>query len=357
MPYDPALQALLPLLQNITQPTLWYADEQVSDILNEINASPHLTVITNRYDIYEQANAYNIDVLFNDFNLLEYELTGKHIKAYKRIIYRVSKEKPLVHHLINQASFLLDRNGELIISGYKQEGIKSYAASIQKTFSASGKLIKTGNIYLGKFQLTQSQNKLDDSDYPTVQYVKTKDSALPMFYSKPGVFGWNKIDKGSEILLSAAKPILEKLDTNNKSLLDLGCGYGWIFLNCDQYGFAKIIATDNNAAAILCAKENAKQLTTPTEIVASDCANTIEATFDIILCNPPFHQGFKHSQSLTEKFIRQCKKKLHKNGVALWVVNEFIALDTLANNAKLACKTLTIENGFKVVQLCHINHT
>ena len=85
----------------------------------------------------------------------------------------------------------------------------------------------------------------------------------------------------------------------------------------EKYNLASITATDNNAAAIVSARKNKALMTTPTNIVTSDCADSIQEKFDLILCNPPFHQGFKHIQALTRKFIHACKRTLEKKGKAL----------------------------------------
>ncbi|MFT6389087.1 MAG: 16S rRNA (guanine1207-N2)-methyltransferase [Cellvibrionaceae bacterium] len=307
-----------------------------------------LTLVTNRYDIYLSALNKKINVIFSDFDPDDYPK-----KEYSAIVYRISKEKALTHHLINQAAQLLEKKGTLVISGYKQEGIKTYSDKIKKTLKASGKLEKTGVSYIGKFSSLDSDQTLDDKNYTTIQKVKAETLPQGYFFSKPGVFGWNKIDKGSELLIASAQSLLEEKVISPKNVLDLGCGYGWIFLNMEKYAISSITATDNNAAAILSAEENTKLTTTPLNIIASNCADSIKEKFDLILCNPPFHQGFKHNQELTGRFLHACKDKLSKQGTALFVLNEFIAIDNHIKKEKLKQKILTKKLGFKVVIIEH----
>jgi len=345
---DHTLQTILPYLQNITAPTLWYADENATPAIDAIQANDLLTLVTNRYDIYQHASAKKIQAIFSDFNLADYPE-----KKYATIVYRISKEKALSNHLLNQAAQILESKGKLIISGYKQEGIKSYSDNIRKKLKATGKLEKKGASYIGTYSALDKSQKLDDRNYSSIQKVAAGNVAQGYFHSKPGVFGWNKIDKGSELLVSSAKSFLSDEKLNPKKLLDLGCGYGWIFLSMEKYVTGSITATDNNAAAIISAKENKKLITTPTTIITSDCADSITEKFDLILCNPPFHQGFKHNQALTKKFISACKYKLEKKGAAILVLNEFIAIDPYVKKEKLKQTPLTIESGFKVVLLEH----
>jgi len=146
---DLALQAILPYLQNIREPTLWYADENAEALIDKVSANKLLTLVSNRYDIYEKAISKNINAIFSDFNPQDYfEHHSQEKFAY--IVYRISKEKALVNFLFNQATDLLTHDGKFIISGYKQEGIKSYAGNITKHLKAQGQLKKLGASDLGE---------------------------------------------------------------------------------------------------------------------------------------------------------------------------------------------------------------
>jgi 16S rRNA (guanine1207-N2)-methyltransferase len=358
---DNALQIIHPHLKNLTAPTLWFADENAQPLLEFIPYDEHLTIVTNRFDIYQQATIKKIKVVFSDFNSDDYPA-----KKFQKIVYRISKEKALVHNIINQSVLLITEppfahsastaNTCLIITGFKNEGIKSYADKIKSTIRAQGTLKKYGGCYCGEFSRLLKNTQLDDKNYANLKKViidnnKTTNASAASFYSKPGVFGWNKIDKGTELLLASLKKLMHNHELKPSKVLDLGCGYGWIFLNIDQYGFENITATDNNAAAIIAAQKNAQVMKTSTTTIASDCADTIEDSFDLILCNPPFHQGFQHTQTLTDKFIRACCQKAKKNGHVLLVTNEFVAFDRLAKRLFTHKKTLLKEQGFKVTLL------
>ncbi len=341
---DSTLQLLLPHLTQIQTPTLWLADENAQPLIAHVEANENLTLVTNRYDIYQQAKKKNIQSIFSDFNISDYPQ-----QSFEKIVYRISKEKALVNHIINQSAKSLQKDAKFIISGYKQEGIKSFSDNIKKVLHAQGKLKKTGSGYIGEYSHLSLATTLDDKSYHNLRKIDDK------FYSKPGVFGWNKVDKGTKLLLNCVKDLISSQKITPKSVLDLGCGYGWIFFKIDKYGFEKITATDNNAAALIAAQKNTQTIKTATEVIASDCADTIDNAFDLVLCNPPFHQGFQHNQALTEKFIRGCAKKTKKNGHTLLVTNEFISFDHLAEGLFSHKKTLHKEQGFKVVLLSKSN--
>ncbi len=359
---DPTFSLLAPYLQTPDRPTLWLADENALSMLHNFTcANPdQLQIITNRYDVYQLADKKSLNVQFSDFILDELS------PLPSRIIYRVSKEKALTHYLFNRITELFaDSDGELIIAGQKQEGIKTYADKLIKQFNCLGKLKKSGKVYSGCFTAFSHRSLLDDQHYNQIQKIVTDQAHNPYIYSKPGVFGWNKIDKGTQILLETLPKVIQEKQLSPKTLLDLGCGYGWIYLNLHRYftpelySEMQITATDNNAAALSCAEKNLELVKAGPKIniIASDCANTIEQCFDLILCNPPFHQGFLHDSSLTSKFLQQTYQHLNSSGIALFVVNEFIhlpkyikALDFAAASER-KCKQIHQQQGFTVYML------
>ena len=342
---DPTSRLLLDELQNPAQSTLWFADEGAADILTHVAPHPQLTLVSNRFDIYQSAQEKNIHAVFSDFNSDDYPE-----KQYKRIVFRVPKEKALINHLLDQACKLLTPNGELFICGLKQEGIKSTADKLKRDFEGNGKLKKQGQTYSGSFTFLQQNTFEEEETYPKIQEISIGENKKS-FYSKPGVFGWKKIDQGTELLLSSFDEYMKGHDNNLKNVLDLGCGYGWIFMNLDHYGFESITATDNNAAAIIVASHNAKNLKTPVNTLASDCGYIIKEKFDLVLCNPPFHKGFQHNKSLTEKFIKSARDHLQKTGIAFFVVNEFVGLETIGKSYFSKQEVLEKSVGFKVIRL------
>ena len=348
--HDPALNLLAPYLQQISKPTLWYADENALPLMQQLDAARnYLYIICNRYDIYQLAVKKKFAVEYNDFNTVP-------CKQPTRILYRVSKEKSLVHYLLKLSAHYLRGEGELVLTGQKQDGIKGYHNRLLKTFLCRGYLKKIGSAYVGNYTHFQPRmdHELADDNYHCLEKIQTDQSIVPFFYSKPGVFGWNKIDRGSELLLSCLHQQLDAKNTPSQSLLDLGCGYGWLFINLGRcYQFDKIVATDNNPAALLCAQKNSDAYGLNADVVASDAGDNLTETFDLIVCNPPFHQGFKHSQTLSRKFINAVAGKLDKNGSAFLVVNQFVPIEKIARDCFLKTTLLCQRDGFKLLKLTH----
>lgn len=364
---DPACALLVKSLQGAScAQKLWLADENALDVLNTGGRYSSGLLVSNRLDIVEQASNCGIDARWNDFDL-------SHIddNSLSDVYYRVSKEKPLVHHLINQAHKKLKLGGNLQLFGLKNDGIKSYSDKAKQLFGDTSRLIKQGQAY--SILLTKSS----DSDFDSgsaldcSEYSQLRDSVEingENFASKPGVFGWNKIDKGSVQLVEALKELCDSAQLSGSipesmfeplRILDLGCGYGYLSIEaCEVFAdqSLSLTMTDNNATALLAAKENAHRLglAKPNHqvmVCSSDAGQGIEGRFDLILCNPPFHQGHSVDTRLTDKFLSQTKRLLADGGQALYVVNQFIGVEAKAQKAGFICTKLAEIKGFKILRL------
>ena len=349
MTQDHAITALVATLKQIPadKACLWFADENSLAALPLLAQShPGLSLSTNRYDIHQQALALNIKSTFNDAELApeQTQPTPQHVLA------RVSKEKPLTHHVINQAASQFGPMVHLHLAGLKGEGIKTTIKQAANLFAQTTGSQKKGDAYSGSFsEPLSSATLLPTQDYPCVRQIGEFEHFR--LFSKPGVFGFEKIDEGSVLLLKSAHQYLQHQQITPEAMLDLGCGYGLLTLGCQSWGARYFVATDNNAAALIAMQANAERNGCAVDIIPADAGAGIDHPFDGILCNPPFHQGFSVSGDLTDKFLQSASHKLTANGHAFFVVNSFIAIEKKAARYFDRQTTLLNNKKFKVVLL------
>lgn len=318
--------------------TLWIVDEHGAARLPAPVSG--MTLMTNRYDVMTQAQTLGWDVVFSDFDFSGYEAS-----SFDAIYFRLAKEKPVVHYLINQAAKQLKLGGTLTVTGGKQEGVKTYAKSIGKRFGSSANAKKFANDYL--IQITKQENgthaDLDDRDYTTIRH-----EANVGYLTKPGQYGWNKQDPGSVLLAENLVSILGSM--KHDTILDIGCGYGYLsMMAAERLSPEYIIATDSNAAAVASCQANFQEHGISGEVVVDNVAATIRKHVNVVLCNPPFHQGFSVERNLTEQFVAAAQLRLKKNGVALFVVNSFITLERIAAPYFRHISTPINDGKFKLV--------
>ena len=350
MTQDLAINLLLNKLREIPkeQHCAWFADENSLEALPLLAANhPKLALCTNRYDIHAQALALGINSVFNDVNLAEI-ITPK----TQHLFIRISKEKPVTHHTINQAAQQLHGNASLHIAGLKGEGIKTYLKKTQALFFQKVPVKKDKDAHYSGFSSPDKHAApLETQNYDELRNIG--DINNQTLLSKPGVFGYEKIDEGSELLLTTAHAHLKDNAIKPHSQLDLGCGYGLLTFGSRHWGNQRFTATDNNAAALIAIAAGAKANNINVDIIAADAGAEIDDAYDCILCNPPFHQGFSISGDLTDKFLKQASQKLTPDGIAFFVVNSFIGIEQKATQYFKKQETLVNNKKFKVLVLSH----
>lgn len=314
---------------------LWIMDEAATLPVSFISQySERSTLLTNRFDIDQSCKKNNISCVLSDFELDESQ-------TFACVIFPISKEKLLSNYIIASCFEWLDTSGTLILAGKKNEGIKSYFDKL----CSNTPLKKHGHFYMGKVPREKCLNP-----EAIVSYRQASDIAQVGGYtmqSKPGIFGWQKIDEGSALLIETLK--LAHTNLQDKSVMDLGCGSAYLALNAAAMGAASICASDNNATACVITRANFQNNNIVGEVALDDCAGTINKKFDIVLCNPPFHKGKATESDLTEKFVSASKRLLKHKGEAWFVVNAFIPLEKIAQCHFSKLETKSNNNRFKVL--------
>jgi 16S rRNA (guanine1207-N2)-methyltransferase len=160
------------------------------------------------------------------------------------------------------------------------------------------------------------------------------------YLTQPGVFGWDKVDKGSVLL---AAQFSDQLVGKGA---DFGCGYGYLALHVQ--GAEALYAIDADSRAVdLCAKNVQCVIPVWSDILAGD---QLPAGLDFIVMNPPFHEGKHVDTDIGAAFIQQAARHLKKGGVLWMVANVGLPYERV-----LGCEFSSVErkaqaNGFKVLR-------
>ena len=135
------------------------------------------------------------------------------------------------------------------------------------------------------------------------------------FMSDIGFFSKERVDYGSRVLLNCMD-----VHANQKSLLDVGCGYGTIGVSVKKvYPWLHVEMVDVNERAVHLANESIR-LNNEEDIVAytSSIYENVKGTFDIIVSNPPIRAGKKVVFEILEKAYDH----LNENGELIIVIQK-----------------------------------
>ncbi len=323
--------------------SLWFVDENY-DVSDNPILIPFTNAVTNRIDIADYLKQYG------SVNLSDYDCSEYADASFDVVYLRVPKAKALLNHLIREAIRILKPQGKFICVGFNDEGIKNTFKKIEKAFGelVEQELVGKG-LRIAEFSLINPKmDQIEDRDYASVKSIANELSLN--LSSKAGIYGAEKIDQGSLFLCEAFLQHCSEMTFDK--VLDIGCGNGLISLVLAKtLSSSEFIATDNNITATTLCELNFANNDVKGSVVLDDCAQTIASKqFDLIISNPPFHQGFDTSENLTMRFLAATERLLNKKGEAWFVMNRFLKIESLAKRTSLQLDLMSENGQFKVLR-------
>ncbi|WP_395752141.1 class I SAM-dependent methyltransferase [Prosthecobacter sp.] len=168
------------------------------------------------------------------------------------------------------------------------------------------------------------------------------------FWSRPGLFNWDRIDEGSALL---AKHLPATISGN---VADFGCGWGFLsdhlMRNCHDIDSLDIY--DADADCFECARRNLGLV--PTRVKAQphwqDITTGFDRTkFDAVIMNPPFHEGKEADPLIGLKFIAAAAQALRPGGQLWLVANRQLPYENLLAETFAQTEKVIETGGFKVL--------
>ncbi|MFE1085042.1 MULTISPECIES: class I SAM-dependent methyltransferase [Brevibacterium] len=142
-------------------------------------------------------------------------------------------------------------------------------------------------------------------------------------------FSGTKSDEGSELLIDSLLGLLP--GGAPESVLDLGCGNGWLLTAAMRASGANTgLGVDVSKAAVASARATAEANGVGVDIILGDAADPGEPAlanlgeFDVILLNPPFHQGTAIETETAAALMATAAEHLAPGGQVLTVFNSHL---------------------------------
>ena len=170
------------------------------------------------------------------------------------------------------------------------------------------------------------------------------------FLGRPGMFSWQKLDPGSELLR-------EYLPENlSGRVADLGAGYGFLShgLLEKKHKISELHLFEVERLALEAARRNLAEVCGPDVSVSYHWHDVTQGLccpkLDWIIMNPPFHAGKAADLGLGLRFIKVASDSLVKGGRLLMVANRHLPYENALAALFAKVTTLVQKNGFKVIE-------
>jgi 16S rRNA (guanine1207-N2)-methyltransferase len=168
---------------------------------------------------------------------------------------------------------------------------------------------------------------------------------LPIgLWSQPGVFSWDRLDPGSDLLLGH----LPALAGHGA---DFGAGIGWLsrkVLTSSAVTGLTLIELDRRA--LDCARRNVVDSRASFEWADVRRAAEGLSGLDFVVMNPPFHDGGHEDRALGQAFIRTAAKVLRPGGTLWMTANRHLPYEAVLAEAFKRVTAAADAGGYKVFE-------
>ncbi|EOV9673712.1 16S rRNA (guanine(1207)-N(2))-methyltransferase RsmC [Cronobacter turicensis] len=247
------------------------------------------------------------------------------------LIYYWPKNKPEAQFQLMNLLSLLPVGTDIFVVGENRSGVRSAEAMLE-AYCPLNKIdsARRCGLYHGRLEKQPEFNA--DGWWGEYQVDELIIKTLP------GVFSRDGLDVGSDLLLSTLSP-----HTKGK-VLDVGCGTGVLAAALASHSpKVRLTLCDVSAPAVEASRATLAANGFEGEVIASNVFSEIKGRFDMIISNPPFHDGMETSFEAAQTLIRSAVRHLNIGGELRIVANAFLpypnVLDETFGNHEVLAQT------------------
>ncbi len=208
------------------------------------------------------------------------------------------------------AAYALKDAGRLYVVGAKDRGILTMAKRMQAIF---------GNVET--LTISKGHRVVSSLASNRQQHEQQPKNGL----SREVLFAQGKLDEGTSLLLEVLE--MPQVVQPTDEALDIGCGACYLGLqiaNLAPQGGVTMVDASLLTVAVAQRTIDATGLTNIRVLPSDGAQAVLEQRFDLVVTNPPFHQGGIQTTAIAERFIREAAQVLRPRGRFYLVANRFL---------------------------------
>lgn len=260
-------------------------------------------------------------------------------EACQMVVVCPTKSKAESRGMIARAC-TLSGDGVVVVDGQKTDGIESLYKDARKRVQLQGMLSKAhGRVFW--FSATSAFG-----DWTQSAPIKADHG----FFTAPGMFSPDAIDKGSQVLVDHLPPLKGRV-------ADLGAGWGYLSSHLQNMAdISQLHLIEAEKTALDCARMNV--MDERAYFHWADARNFTPAEpFHTIVSNPPFHAGRSADPDLGRAFIQSASRMLIPNGQFIMVANRHLPYEAALSDAFRHVEEIGGNAGFKIIRAQRASRT
>ncbi len=284
--------------------------------------------------------------------------TGNHRKApefipatdipqgtFDYILYKLPKSRSLLKYQLQHLAAFVSLPERFIGAAMARHIDQNVVAAFADYIAPARPSLARKKARLIQLQSTPQSTAIDDD----IKTITLPEHDLTL-HNRANVFSRDKLDRGSRLLLQG----MDKL-SHPQRVLDLACGNGLLGVYAGRkWPDASVHFFDDSFLAIDSARKNviANSIAADANIhfSADDCLSNYDGeAFDLILCNPPFHQDHHVGDHIAQTMFRDSVKHLAPTGRICVVGNRHLGYHVVLKKLFGHCDIIESDSKFVVL--------
>ncbi len=261
------------------------------------------------------------------------------------VVAYLQKGKEANDYLLALAASVVSTGGRVFLVGENSAGIKPYAARLEERVGPIEFSDAARHCTLFEARATETGSAVSLDGWEKRYQVPAGGGTIDVV-TLPGVFSHGRLDEGTAFLLRHLPASIAG------TVLDFGCGSGVIgAVIASGNPACEVTLVDSNAFALVAAQRTfSVNGLTPREVRPVGSLDDVgNQRFDLIVTNPPFHQGIGTDYTVVSRFLQSCEQHLTDEGVLLLVANRFLPYERMVPKG-LQVSLVAEDAKFKVLR-------
>lgn len=242
---------------------------------------------------------------------------------FTRVIMRLPRSKDALRWWVSAAAATLPLGGQLWLAGHQREGIKS-ALTLLNELVGPALTVRTKRrcrVLVARRGAEPTVDLSLDAASTPISFEAAGRTLAAV--TLPGVFSHGRLDEGTRRLLGWLEA-----DPPSGRVLDLGAGAGILGIACAAQALVERVTMVEAAwmGAEACRRTLALNTDlSPVDIAYADVLDADRGPFDLVVTNPPFHDGRHEDRQLITRFAEAAAKRMKPGGRFVAVCNQHLA--------------------------------